>query len=376
MPQPTEASAPMRHQRPHRLPAFLLGLAIVLGLAIAAKQLLLRHPIAGLEVGGDSDYLLTSDGPWHRTDQRTDGLMKILFPGYHSALEELAPPLYEESEYAIPTLKMSDGHLVRVLVPRTLPLSLLAKAPPDVLLLGTSRMREAARPDVIARKMNFGRVLNFSVSGASMETIELQLEEISRLVHGRKIPLLVIGIDDVSFDYRPANVDDWRSNIQDWERGRSVTGQLKERVETLLDHFPRLQKARWAPLGTATHCDREPEAADRRDVSLSHAQVDALKRVVGKADSIGEQVLYIVMPLTPSYYTANDMSYLPAARAILAERLIERPLADWGLNTASFQGAKGVSPCYIDHHHVSPAAAESFSAALVDLAQQSARNPK
>lgn len=366
----------MRRQKLYRLPAFLLGLTVVLGLAVFAKQMLLRYPVAGLEVGGDSDYLLTSDGPLHRTDWRTDRLMKILFPGYHSALERLAPPLYEESEYSIPTLRMGDGHMVRVMVPRTLPLSLLDDAPPDVLLLGTSRMREAARPDVIATRMNARRVLNFSVSGASMETIELQLEEIRRLTHGWKIPLLIIGIDDVSFDNRPANADDWRSNIRDWERGRSVTGQLKERVETLLDHFPRLQKARWAPLGTAMRCDREPEAADRRDVSLSNAQVDALKRVVDKADSIGEQVLYIVMPLTPSYYTANDMSYLPAARAILAERLIERPLADWGLDTASFQGAKGVSPCYIDHHHVSPAAAEAFSVALVDLAQQSARSRK
>ena len=98
------------------------------------------------------------------------------------------------------SLMLDDGRTIRINVPAHLPFQLAEAAVPDVLVLGSSRPREAIRPDVLAAELpGVQRVINASVSAAVMRTMELILDRFSRVIGDRKVEILIIAVDNFSF---------------------------------------------------------------------------------------------------------------------------------------------------------------------------------
>lgn len=119
----------------------------------------------------------TSEGEVLKGSPLFDEINAVLCPNYEveAILARRPGRLREVNQLATPTLLLREGRLVTVNVPINLLVSCLQEAPPELLVFGSSRAREAIRPDVLARDLRgplgpAPRVLNLSCSGGSFTT--------------------------------------------------------------------------------------------------------------------------------------------------------------------------------------------------------------
>ena len=113
---------------------------------------------------------VTDDGPFADNHPVVQNILRIYFPGYDRELKQFHPKLAERYEFAVVSVLLDDRSEIRVNIPRGLPFELARTAPPDALILGSSRSREGIRPDVLAAELpNIERVINGSVAGCFYE---------------------------------------------------------------------------------------------------------------------------------------------------------------------------------------------------------------
>lgn len=358
---------------------FAGGLAAVLVLVVGGNLLLDNpfNPVAG------RDKLFTSEGLFGRDHPLTQRLLSILFPGYEDEIRALEPNLLENSEFASPTLVLEDGRRVKVMIPRNLPFRLARAKAPDVIVFGTSRAREGVRPDVLSRELGAKRVLNMSVSAATMETIRIIMDALFDRIDG-PVDTIVVSIDDVSFIHNPGIEWKWRRLIDTLDALHTFRGRISAWGHDILNVFPRVQRAPkmnaiepYSPCADR-HIIEEYRTAKPPPEHIFRGSpdpflVEAFQRVVIKARSRAKHVVFVAMPAS-EYYSARMANFnsdiVRQIKFMLGSAFIQKSLAEWGLSIEAFLGAKTRSPCERDPHHLNGRAAVTFTRHLAKLIKE------
>lgn len=365
--------------------AFFAALFLILASAVGVKfvwlqnfELWMRELRLPVSLGATNDFLQTSAGPFHRDHPIATEVLGIVFPGYEAEIAALRPTLLERNQFAVVSLLLKNGRQTTLNVPRQLPFDLARIHPPDVLILGSSRTREGIRPDVLAEALPYvQRVINGSVSGATMRTIELILDQFMSAMDGGRPKLLLIALDDVSFFHKPGNHRLWEMNLEAVDEGRSWKNRARSFGRYVLQQFPQLQGNHVSPLQSFDFCPASRTQAALASIQFSwkpflHDGIDrdeaaAFIRVVSKARRAADHVIFLQMPLVDGYREFLDerFPYQEFVEANLEGNIwLRRSNADWGIETRDFFGAKGDVICGIDLQHLNPAAGIRFSTSL------------
>ena len=396
---PTEDSS-FRSPEVGRAYVFFYGLAGALALYVAVLDVAL-----GPYVERQQHAYRTSRGLVDGNHPLFHEINGILFPGYdiEAVLAERDLHLYAFTKYADPTVVLADGTLTSVVVPVPLLLHLVANDPPDVLFLGSSRAREAFRPDVFVDHLQrLGgprvRALNLAVSAALPEVHAIFAEHLVR-VNRRRFPVIVVMNDDFSMDVVERRKREARNNGAESLRrryesmlkrylGNSEPG-LRPAGATLpaVHHFLSVTDPFARPVRPALPADLGARYAawEGRYVAetpphhwrLDPPAADAFERALRDLLRIADEVVVLTSPVTDARRNIFDQE---AARRVLrgiCERVgatcLDHRRQDWQLdNTHYFHRALNRQLAYVrntegfEPTHLNPLGAVRFSTSLAE----------
>jgi hypothetical protein len=320
------------------------------------------------------EVMVTSEGILKAGHPLIARLQDILYPGYREVLERLDPPLFEASQFTLVNVLLEGGKQVSLPYQWWLPIELAVEKPPHVLVFGSSRTREAVRPDILSQSLDGKRVLNMAVSAATPGVMETLFDALfTRLQY--PVETIIIFVDDFAFSQEYADTEQlWKGLVRKREEMRRPTGKLTEKGRELLNLLPTWRrlpshtlKPDFAPCSDPARRAEAmgaPPAAERKEWRLEGRAVESFARLVAKAEQKAARVILIASPVTDyQKRRAPGFDPLPQLRQTLKHPILEESLEFWGLGLDSFLGFGGEA-CGFDGHHMNPAAAIGFSRRL------------
>lgn len=320
------------------------------------------------------DMMVTSEGPVAAGDPLVVRLQDILYPGYRDILERLNPPLFESSQFTLVNVLLENGRQVAFPYQWWLPIDLAAERAPHVLVFGSSRAREAVRPDVLSRALGGKRVLNFGVSAATPAVMDTLFDALFARLR-TPVETIVFFIDDFAFSQEYVDLDlVWKRLSRQQADKHSITARLTEKGREALNLLPTWRRLPGQAAKPAfASCDDprrraeiagDPPSGERKNWRLEAGAIETFSRLVAKAETKAARVVLIAMPTT-DYHKRRAAGFdpVPALEAKLKRPIVSGALEAWGLSDDSFLGFAGEA-CGFDGHHVNTAAAVEFSRAL------------
>jgi hypothetical protein len=320
------------------------------------------------------EVMVTSQGNLKAGHPLIERLQDVLYPGYREVLERLDPPLFEASQFTLVNVLLDGGKQISFPYQWWLPLELAAEKPPHVLVFGSSRTREAVRPDILSQSLGGKRVLNLAVSAATPGVMETLFDALFARLQS-PVESIVIFVDDFAFSQEYADTEQvWKGLVRQREEMRRPTGQLTEKGRELLNLLPTWRRLPVnAPKPDFATCSDpakrveamgEPPLAERKDWRLESRAVESFARLVAKAEQKAARVILIASPVTDYQKKRSPgFDHLADLRKAIKHPILEESLEFWGLGLDAFLGFGGEA-CGFDGHHMNPAAAIGFSRRL------------
>ncbi len=361
--------------------AFLLCSAALVGLLTAAL---------GEHAARQRGAYNTSRGPVHLGEPLFDEVSAILFPGYdvRGLVAGERAALFETDEFAKPTIVLGDGSWLTVSLPVGLILHLLRTEPPDVLMLGSSRGREAFRPDVFltaARQRGHAldKALNFCISTGVPEIYELFGRQLEGLARKPRLSLLMV--DDFSVDAVARKRLRVAENLRLFERLCAVhpaaPGDDWTTSIPSIHHFlpdPRREAPREIPpprplADLAGEYQRFEALYVRRTGQkpwlLDSPALASLRRAVRLLEQHSQRVVVLTSPLTDAELAVSvaNRSFEHMRRMSDEEGVpfLQLGKEDYGLENVDFHNGRGLPG--FDPRHVNPPAAVHLTERLGEL---------